>query len=342
MNGSGCNWVIFDVDKRPRAINDSCGERFLRSKAILQFQRVILDCPAERIGSRVPRALHKTDKFKASPWFSAIAIALFCLTCVDSALADQKPLWEAGLGVGALSFPDYRGSDQSHFYPLPVPYFVYRGDIFKADRDGVRAEFINRKYAELNISVNATIPVASSDNRARQGMPNLRSTVEIGPSLDLHLWRSANETLKFDIVLPLRVPITVASSPQVIGWDFAPRLNLDVQSVAGHDGWNFGVGAGPMFAARKYNQYFYSVAAQFATPERPAYDASGGYSGMQFISALSKRFPKYWVGAYIRYDSLQGAQLEDSPLVQQKYYLAGGVGIAWMIGQSRRTVEASD
>jgi len=63
---------------------------------------------------------------------------------------------------------------------VPVPYFVYRGDIFKADRDGVRAEFINRKYAELNISVNATIPVASSDNRARQGMPNLRSTVEIG------------------------------------------------------------------------------------------------------------------------------------------------------------------
>ena len=278
----------------------------------------------------------------APPCFSATAVALLLLIQVAAARADQKPLWEAGLGIGALSFPDYRGSDQSHLYPTPVPYFVYRGDIFKADREGVRAEFINRKYAELNISVNATIPVASSDNRARQGMPNLRSTIEIGPSLDLHAWRSANEKLKFDIVLPLRVPTTVASPPQVIGWDFAPRLTLDVQSVAGHEGWNFGVGAGPMFAARKYNQYFYSVAKQYATPERPEYDAKGGYSGMQFISAISKRFPKYWVGAYIRYDSLQGAQFEESPLVKQKYYLAGGVGIAWMISQSKRSVEAKD
>jgi MipA family protein len=271
-----------------------------------------------------------------------MAMALCGLLGGASVQADQKPLWEAGLGIGALSFPDYRGSDQSHLYPTPVPYFVYRGDIFKSDRDGVRAQFFDHKYAELNMSINATIPVASSDNRARSGMSNLRSTVEVGPSLDLHAWRSADDKLKLDIVLPLRIPTTVASPPEVIGWDFAPRLNLDVHSIAGHDGWNFGVGVGPVFAARKYNQYFYSVAEQYATPERPVYDARGGYSGMQFISALSKRFPKYWVGAYIRYDSLQGAVFDDSPLVRQKYYLAGGVGIAWMISQSKRTVEASD
>jgi outer membrane scaffolding protein for murein synthesis (MipA/OmpV family) len=148
--------------------------------------------------------------------------------------------------------------------------------------------------------------------------------------------------LKFDAVLPVRIPITVERSPKVIGWNFAPRLNLDVQDVAGHAGWNFGVGAGPIFAARKYHQYFYSVASQFATAGRPAFDAKGGYSGMEFITALSKRFPKYWVGAYIRYDALQGAAFEDSPLVKQKYYIAGGVGIAWMIRESARTVEADD
>jgi outer membrane scaffolding protein for murein synthesis (MipA/OmpV family) len=115
-----------------------------------------------------------------------------------------------------------------------------------------------------------------------------------------------------------------------------------VQNVAGLEGWNFGIGAGPMFAARKYHQYFYSVAAQYATPERPAYEARGGYSGGQLISALSKRFPKYWVGAYIRYDTLQGAAFEDSPLVKQKYYLAGGIGIAWMIRQSTHMVETGD
>jgi outer membrane scaffolding protein for murein synthesis (MipA/OmpV family) len=223
-----------------------------------------------------------------------------------------------------------------------VPYLVYRGDFLKADRNGIRGEFFNRPYVELNLSVNATVPVDSNDDRARRGMPNLRPTVEIGPSVDFHLWHSSDERLKIGAVLPLRLPVTVQSSPQSIGWNFTPRLNLDIQDIAGRAGWNFGVGAGPLFAARKYNQYFYSVDPQYVTVDRPAYDAKGGYSGTQFISALSKRFPKFWVGAYLRYDALQGAVFEDSPLVKQKYYIAGGVGIAWMIRESARTVEAED
>lgn len=278
----------------------------------------------------------------ASGFLPATQFVLFSLACAACAHAEQQPLWEAGLGIGALSFPDYRGSDQSHVYPLPVPYFVYRGDFFKADRNGVRGEFFNRKYAELNVSVNATIPVQSNNDRARQGMPNLRSTFEFGPSLDLHMWHAPDEKIKLDIVLPLRVPITVETSPQLIGWNFSPRLNLDMQNFAGWAGWNFGIGAGPMFAARKYHQYFYSVAAQYATPERPAFDARGGYSGGEVISALSKRFANYWVGAYIRYDTLQGAAFADSPLVKQRYYLAGGIGMAWMIRQSTHMVETDD
>jgi outer membrane scaffolding protein for murein synthesis (MipA/OmpV family) len=256
--------------------------------------------------------------------------------------ADEKPLWEAGLGIGAVAFPDYRGSDQTRFYPVPVPYFVYRGDFLKADRNGLRGEFFNRDYVDLNLSVNATVPVESDDDHARRGMPNLRPTVEIGPSLDFHLWRSSDQHFKLGAVLPVRVPITVESSPQVIGWNFSPRLNLDVQDIAGHAGWNFGIGAGPLFAARKYNQYFYSVDPQYATADRPAYVARGGYSGTELITALSKRFPKYWVGAFLRYDTLQGAAFDDSPLVKQKYYVSGGIGIAWMIGESKRTVQADD
>lgn len=288
------------------------------------------------------QACRVTEVSMTSRLVRASALALLSAIYTACPHADQKPLWEAGLGIGALAFPDYRGSDQTRFYPVPVPYLVYRGNFLKADRDGVRGEFFNRKYVELNLSVNATIPVQSNDDRARRGMPNLRPTLEVGPSLDFHVWRSLNEHFKFDAVLPLRIPTTIESSPQVIGWNFSPRLNLDVQDIAGHAGWNFGIGAGPLFAARKYHQYFYSVDPQYATLDRPAYEAKGGYSGTQFISALSKRFTNYWVGAYIRYDTLQGAAFEDSPLVKQKYYVAGGIGIAWMIRESSRTVESDD
>jgi outer membrane scaffolding protein for murein synthesis (MipA/OmpV family) len=170
-------------------------------------------------------------------------------------------------------------------------------------------------------------------------MPDLRSTLEFGPSLDLHLWRSSNETMRLDLVMPVRAPVTVESSPRSLGWVFSPRLNLDVENFAGLTAWNFGIGAGPLFAADKYHDYFYAVAPRFATVDRQAYDARGGYSGTQFLASLSKRFPKYWVGAYLRYDVLSGAEFDNSPLVRRTSYLAGGIGIAWMIGESKRLVE---
>lgn len=272
----------------------------------------------------------------------ATLLACTCALGVSvTASAEQKPLWEAGLGIGGIVFPDYRGSDESKAYPIPVPYFVYRGEFLKADRDGLRGELFDRKYAELSISLNATIPVSSDDNAARRGMPDLAPTIEVGPSLDLHMWESADERVKLDLILPVRAPITVESSPKSIGWSFAPRLNVDFANV-NNSGWNVGVGAGPLYADRKYHEYFYSVSPRYATPTRPAYEASGGYSGVHVLASLSKRFPKYWVGAYVRYDTLDGAVFDDSPLVKSRDYIAGGFGIAWMIGQSKRMVEVEE
>jgi MipA family protein len=271
---------------------------------------------------------------------AAVVAALALLPAV--AAAEEKPLWEAGLGVGALVFPDYRGSDEIKAYPVPVPYFVYRGPFLKADREGVRGELFDRKYVELSISLNATIPVRSEDNAARRDMPDLRPTIEVGPSLDVHLWRSADERMKLDLVMPLRMPVTIESSPESLGWIFSPRLNLDIEDVAGYTGWSFGAGVGPLFAADRFHEYFYSVAPRFATTVRPAYEADGGYSGTHVLASLSKRFPKYWVGAYVRYDILSGAAFDDSPLVRRKSYLAGGIGIAWMLGESKKRVETED
>jgi hypothetical protein len=187
--------------------------------------------------------------------------------------------------------------------------------------------------------VNATIPVSADDNDARRGMPGLRPTLEFGPSLNAHLWRSAATDMKLDLVMPLRLPLTLENSPKTLGWNFSPRLNLDVQNVAGYTGWNFGIGAGPLFGTARYHDYFYSVEPRFATAERQAYEARGGYSGMYVLGTVSKRFSGYWIGAHLRYDNLHGAVFEDSPLVRRQNYLAAGIGISWIIGSSKRMVE---
>jgi MipA family protein len=267
---------------------------------------------------------------------------LLVFTAGPLAAQTEEPLWELGLGVTALSFPDYRGSDHQRAYVLPMPYFVYRGKIFQADRDGLRGVFYDTDFAELNLSVAASLPVDSDGNEARRGMPDIDPTFEIGPSLELHLWRSADRRFQLDLRLPARMAIAVGDGLHDAGLVFTPLVNLDVKDPVGWEGWNLGLLVGAIYGNRRQNAYFYDVPVAYATPERPAYSADGGYGGVKLIAAVSKRFDPYWVGGFARYDTLAGAVFADSPLVRQDSAWAAGVGIAWILGRSSKTVPAFD
>jgi outer membrane protein len=97
-----------------------------------------------------------------------------------------------------------------------------------------------------------------------------------------------------------------------------------------------------LFADRRYHNYFYGVADAFVTPERPAYEAPGGYSGSQFITALSKRYPNFWVGGFLKWDTLHGAVFENSPLVKRKEFFTGGFAVAWIFNESKTLVDVKD
>lgn len=277
----------------------------------------------------------KTDAYKLA------VIGIACLAAGPAGAA-EKPLWELGAGLTALRFPDYRGSDRANDYVLPFPYFVYRGEFLKADKNGIRGTLFDSDRLELNISIGASLPVKSDDNPARSGMPNLKPTLEVGPSLDVNLWRTADRHYKLDLRLPVRTAFTAEGGMQDIGWVFSPRLNLDVRDAMGMTGWNLGLLAGPMYGSRRNHDYFYSVAPQYVTADRPAYEARGGYAGSQFLVSVSKRYDRYWVGAFARWDTLKGAVFADSPLVKRDSYFAAGVGVAWILGQSSKMVEADE
>jgi outer membrane scaffolding protein for murein synthesis (MipA/OmpV family) len=275
-----------------------------------------------------------------------IALAVITLAACVATRADEvpprdlKPLWEFGLGAGVLAFNDYRGSNTSHAYPIPLPYFVYRGRILRSDANGLRGRFFNQDRVELNFSVNATTPVRNDS--VRRGMPDLRPTLEVGPALDLHLWRSADKRLKLNLRVPVREAFTIEASPRAIGAFAAPNINLDIAQLPTPDGWKLGLLAGPLFALRSYDDYFYSVAPQYAGPGRPAFAARGGYAGTQALLALTRRYPGFWIGGYVRHDTLAGASFADSPLVKTRNYWTMGFGVAWMITQSTRLVASED
>ena len=258
--------------------------------------------------------------------------------------AELLPRWELGAGVGGVRMPDYRGSDESRNYLLPFPYFAYRLDWLKADRNGVRAVLFDAAGAELNVSLGASPPVRSKKNQAREGMPDIKPMLEFGPSLDFNLWRNPSDRMRLDLRLPARAAMTARANPEWAGWVFTPRVNLDFVGLGSEtrDGWNLGLVAGPMFADRRQNAYFYSVDPRHAHAGRPAYEARAGYAGMQFLASLSRRFGDTWFGAYARYDDLHGAVFEDSPLVRRKSYFTAGFGVTWTFARSTEMVEVGD
>jgi len=270
-----------------------------------------------------------------------IALAALGALCCTCAAAEERPLWELGIGVGVLALPDYRGADQGRGWVLPVPYAVYRGDVFKADRKGVRGELGGFERMKLQLSFAASLPVDSSRNDARAGMPDLKPSLEIGPALEFTLWRSGERDL-LELRLPVRAAFTLEASPESVGWVSTPNLNLDLPGRGLLRGWNVGFLVGAVFGDRRQHEYFYGVAPQFASAQRPAYEAHGGYAGLLSIAAISRRLDGYWVGAFLRADTLRGAVFADSPLVRRDYYLAAGVAISWIFRESTERVEAPD
>jgi outer membrane scaffolding protein for murein synthesis (MipA/OmpV family) len=267
-----------------------------------------------------------------------MAAAFFLAT--SPALAELRPEWELGAGVTAVALPDYRGADEGRGYVLPFPYVIYRGERFRVDRQGLRGIFFESERVEVNLSLHATPPVDSDENRARQGMPGLDPTLEIGPRVDITLARDRAREWSFELRLPVRAAIaTDFSYANNVGYVAYPHLHLFTRPLLGGVKWNLGVQAGPLFATRKFHEYFYAVAPEFATPERPAYQPGGGYSGALALVSLSRRFPRFWIGGFARYDTLKGAAFEASPLVRRDYALMGGFAIAWIFSESARRVE---
>jgi outer membrane scaffolding protein for murein synthesis (MipA/OmpV family) len=97
-----------------------------------------------------------------------------------------------------------------------------------------------------------------------------------------------------------------------------------------------------MFADKRYHNYFYGVPPEFATPERPAFRAEGGYSGLQALTTISRRSRNWWIGGFARWDTLAGATIEDSPLTRQKNSFAAGMAVTWTFKRSARLTTAEE
>jgi outer membrane scaffolding protein for murein synthesis (MipA/OmpV family) len=273
--------------------------------------------------------------------FLLISVSL-CHLPAAFAQSETRPLWEIGAGVGGINLPQYRGAQERRSYLLPIPYFVYRGEHLQVSRDRMRGLIFRRDRVEMDVSMSASLPARSKDSIARRGMPDLNLGLEIGPSLNTHLYYSEDKKLNLDLRMPLRSATAIdVNHSQNIGWLFQPQLDLDIYDIR-HSGWNIGVEGGLIFSDQRYQQYFYDVAPQYVTATRPAYTAGGGYSGTQFILFLNKQLNGQRIAGFIKWDNLDGASFADSPLVARKQNFSVGFAVTWILDKSAKMVEVSN
>ncbi len=267
-------------------------------------------------------------------WQRTLFVFVFLFGCSFVCYADESsPTWELGVALGGQVLRDYRGSSESQVQVYPIPFLVYRGDFFKVDRNGVRGEFLSNDRVQFNLSGETALNGSSDDNELRQGMPELESAFELGPSVNINL--SGDDFSRgWQLRLPLRAVITAGESGiHSRGYNFNPRFTYTKPDLFG--GWRGRINIGGLFGSKRYHDYYYRVDEQYVTPTRASYDANGGFSGYYFKTSLSRRKGDFWYAASFRYDNLSGASFEDSPLVETKDYFAISFIVAWLGWQSR-------
>lgn len=251
--------------------------------------------------------------------------------------AQERPLWELGVGATTLSLPYYRGSADTKSYTLPFPYLIYRGERLNVDRDGMRGWLYRGDDLILDLSLAAGVPVPSEQDGPRMGMPDLDPSVEFGPSLEYRLWHSADRRYNAWLRLPLRGAFSFGGSLAHQGWVLAPYFEVSRHDF-GRSGWINSLAIGPLYGDAAYHDYFYGVPAAYATAERPAYQGHSGYGGSRLTLMSGKTFNQLWLTAFLRLDTLDGAVFANSPLVETRNYHIAGVAVTWIFSRSKTMV----
>jgi outer membrane protein len=261
--------------------------------------------------------------------FAACCAALSTLAVAQGPAGSAPPLWELGgvaLGVSQSAYP---GADQQVNRALALPYFVYRGDVLRADRDTAGIRAMKTETFELDVGFAGAFGAGNETIEARQGMRKLGTLVELGPRLKWDLGAGpAGGRLSAEF--PARAVLDLSDKAAHRGWSLEPKLTYSNRTASG---WRYSASVSAIVADTRLAQTFYEVRSSEATAARPAYRAEGGLVSWRFGTAFSRSLARDWnLFGFARLETVAGAANESSPLVRRSSGASVGVGVAytWM------------
>jgi outer membrane scaffolding protein for murein synthesis (MipA/OmpV family) len=251
-----------------------------------------------------------------------------------------KPLYEFGAAMVGAVVPAYPGSDvqNTFFIPIPFPTFFYRGEVLRADEEGgMRSRFFKSDTFEVNLSIGGSLPADSEDVKAREGMPDLNTVVELGPGLLATLWshKENGKSYKLGLNLPLRAALGVDFwRVRQHGLVFNPLLYLITEGLIGKKIITF-TGLSTVYATQRFHRLFYQVDQAFVTPERALYGSRSGYMSTTLSQGFSTSLSQNIVGFLgLSYMNLQGNANRRSPLFKRRDNFSAALGLVWWFYES--------
>lgn len=273
---------------------------------------------------------------RSSGFLQCLFILSALLAKVSSPAAAEESLWDLGAGISGVQIPHYTGSDEVYQFVLPFPYFVYRGEKLKVDRNFVHGIFFEQGNWRAEMSFSGSPPLKSRDDDAREGMPDLDAIAEVGPVLMYNLSKSEQSLWRLE--LPVRTAIaTDFHSASNEGLIIAPMLRFNRRWENQQAKWLFESALSFNYGSNRYHDYFYAVDPAYANQQRPAYDAESGYAGWRWTMGASRQVRHLWAGAFVRYIDLHDAVFADSPLVKAKESWLFGFAVAWIFHSSDKS-----
>jgi outer membrane scaffolding protein for murein synthesis (MipA/OmpV family) len=241
----------------------------------------------------------------------------FCilfLFLISGSVHAKLPLYELGLAGGLAHISDYPGSNQGRTRQIVIPTFRYRGEVFRADKKGTRARFFKTEKTDVDLSFGASFPANSKDNDAREGMSDLHWIGEIGPRLNIELYKDSKNTIELE--LPIRFAFsTDFNFTQHRGYRFYPQI--DFRRKVSED-FKFSFSIKMNWATEGLTDYFYEVSKEDITPDRERFNSKEGYIGSDLSHFISYSSDDIFYILGIKYSNYEGSSNSNSPLFKSK------------------------
>lgn len=245
--------------------------------------------------------------------------------------ANSASRLELGIGIAGAHFADYPGAARYWNFLLPIPFITLHTPRLDADREGITGKLLHAEHWAVDVDFSASVPVNSSRDAPRSGMPNLGWIGEAGPVLKYRTMLATDSGLKLEVGLPLRAAVSTDGwKLHHRGWVVEPWVELSREWRTGERDFHADVTLSALYANSDYFNYLYGVAPQYATLTRPAYFAGSGRGGYRVSLGFGWRQGDMVYGAFYRYINLGGASFNASPLVEQRHQNAFGFMVAWV------------